>query len=308
MAKIIVIGSCSVDFTTYAPRLPSPGETLIGTKFTTSFGGKGANQCVAAAKLGGNTSMICRVGNDQWGKSYLDHLKQAGVDTTFVKLMPEVTTGIAQICVAESGENQIVIVPGANAYLKKEDVEHSSQLLTTADVLIGQLETPFETTLEAFKLNKGIKILNAAPAKRGIEEILPYCTILCVNESEASLLTDCDVTIKNAVTTLKKLLDFGCETVIITLGSEGAVYLSKNSQQPVHVLCEQVVPVDTTGAGDAFVGALATFLVLHKEQPIHQIVGAACRVATLSVTKEGTQTSYPNKFNAFEKEYKYINL
>lgn len=132
---------------------------------------------------------------------------------------------------------------------------------------------------------------------------------------------------------MKKLLDFGCETVIITLGSEGAVYLSKNSQQPVHVLCEQVVPVDTTviffssvnnyfisfklnfmlihvlqGAGDAFVGALATYLVLHKEQPIHQIVGAACRVATLSVTKEGTQTSYPNKFNAFEKEYKYINL
>ncbi|CAH0625413.1 unnamed protein product [Chrysodeixis includens] len=308
MSKIVVIGSCSVDFTTYAPRLPKPGETLQGTKFTTSFGGKGANQCVAAAKLGGNTSMICRLGNDQWGKSYLDNLKQAGVDTTYVKLMEDVTTGIAQISVAENGENQIVIVPGANAYLGKEDTESSEELLKNADVLIGQLETPFETTLEAFKLNKGIKILNAAPARTGIEEILPYCTILCVNESEASLLTGFDVNIKNAVDALCKLLRYGCDTVIITLGPEGAVYLSKHTNEPIHVLCDQVTPVDTTGAGDAFVGALATYLVQNKKQPIDHIIGAACKVATLSVTKEGTQTSYPDKFNAFEKEYKSINL
>ncbi|KAJ8720200.1 hypothetical protein PYW07_012243 [Mythimna separata] len=308
MSKIVVIGSCSVDFTTYAPRLPNPGETLIGTKFTTSYGGKGANQCVAAAKLGGKTSMICRLGNDQWGDKYRDNLEQVGVDTTYVKLTPNVTTGIAQISVAESGENQIVIVPGANGLLSKDDVKNSAKIITNAEVLIGQLETPFETTLEAFKLNKGIKLLNAAPARTGIDDILPYCSILCVNEPEASLLTGIDVTINNAVTALKKLLETGCESVIITLGPEGAVYLSKHEQQAVHVLCEHVTPVDTTGAGDAFVGALATYLVTYKDQSMHQIIGAACHVATVSVTKEGTQTSYPSKFDAFKKEYKFTEL
>lgn len=308
MSQIVVIGSCGVDFTTYAPRLPKPGETLIGNKFTTSYGGKGANQCVAAAKLGGKTSMICRLGNDQWGDKYRDNLEQVGVDTTHVKITPNVTTGIAQISVAESGENQIVIVPGANSYLSIEDVKNSADLITNADVVIGQLETPFETTLEAFKLAKGLKLLNAAPARSDIKEILPYCSILCVNEPEASLLTNTEFEIKNAVAILKQLLETGCESVIITLGPEGAVYISKIDQQPVHVFCERVNAIDTTGAGDAFVGALATYLVTYKDKPMHQIIGAACQVATMSVTKEGTQTSYPRKFDAFKKEYKYVLL
>ncbi|XP_035437340.2 ribokinase isoform X1 [Spodoptera frugiperda] len=308
MSQIVVIGSCGVDFTTYAPRLPKPGETLIGSKFTTSYGGKGANQCVAAAKLGGKTSMICRLGNDQWGDKYRDNLEQVGVDTTYVKITPNVTTGIAQISVAESGENQIVIVPGANNCLSKEDVKNSADLITNAEVLIGQLETPYETTLEAFKLGKGIKLLNAAPARSDIKEILPYCSILCVNEPEASLITNTEFDMKNAVAILKQLLDTGCESVIITLGPEGAVYMSRIDQQPIHVFSERVNAIDTTGAGDAFVGALATYLVTYKDKPMHQIIGAACQVATMSVTKEGTQTSYPRKFDAFKKEYKYTLL
>lgn len=292
----------------YAPRLPKPGETLHGTKFTTSFGGKGANQCVAAAKLGGNTYMICKFGDDQWGEKYKQSLESYGVYTKHTQFVPNVTTGIAQISVAENGENQIVIVPGANSYLSKEDVEKCAELIEKADVLIAQLETPFKSTLEAFKIGKGIKLLNAAPAQGGIDEILPYCSILCVNESEASLLTNIEVNILNAVDALHKLLKKGCETVIITLGPKGAIYLSQHDQKPIHVLCEEVVPIDTTGAGDAFVGALALFLITHKEKPMHQIIGAACHVATLSVTREGTQTSYPDKFNAFEKEYNYINL
>ncbi|XP_059062712.1 ribokinase-like [Achroia grisella] len=308
LPKIVVLGSCSVDFTTYAPRLPKPGETLIGTKFITSYGGKGANQCVAAAKLGGNTFMICRLGDDPWGDQYKQHLKDLGVDVTNAHITPNITTGIAQISVAESGENQIVIVPGSNGHLSKLDVEKSADLITNADVLIGQLETPFETTLEAFKLNKGIKILNAAPARKDIEEILPYCSILCVNESEASILTNLDVDISNATIALMKLLETGCEIVIITLGEKGAVYSSKHEPTPIHVLCNPVTPIDTTGAGDAFVGALATFLMTQKNYPMHQIIGAACDVATISVTKEGTQTSYPTKFNASDKEYKYLYL
>lgn len=306
--KIVVIGSCSVDFTTYASRLPKPGETLHGTKFNTSYGGKGANQCVAAAKLGGNVHMICRVGDDQWGMQYKEYLKNLGVDVTYVQLTPNISTGIAQISVADNGENQIVIVLGANSHLGISDVKNSIELIKSADVLIGQLETPFETTLEAFKVNQGIKLLNAAPAKKDIEKILPFCSIICVNEPEISLLTNMEVNISNAETALRKMLSTGCETVIITLGSQGAVYLSKNDDQPIHVLCESVAAVDTTGAGDAFVGALATYLVSHKNYPLHQIIGAACHVASISVTKEGTQTSYPENYEAFQTEYRYYKL
>ncbi|CAH2982810.1 unnamed protein product [Chilo suppressalis] len=306
--KIVVCGSCSVDFTTYAPRLPNHGETLHGTKFVTSFGGKGANQCIAAARLGGNTYMISRVGDDQWGQKYKDNLKTAGVDVTHVYNTHNVTTGIAQITVAESGQNQIVIVLGANGHLSKTDVEKSKELIITADVLIGQLETPFETTLEAFKINRGLKLLNAAPGRNDIQEILPYCSILCVNESEASILANHPVvSVKTAVEAIKKILALGCATVIVTLGENGALYASKNDP-PTHVFCDKVVPVDTTGAGDAFVGALATYLVSHKDYPLHQIIGAACEVATISVTKEGTQTSYPTNYTPFTKEYKYETL
>ncbi|XP_046967687.1 ribokinase-like isoform X2 [Vanessa cardui] len=274
--KIVVLGSCCVDFTTYCPRLPMPGETLHGTKFMTSYGGKGANQCVAAAKLGGNTFMISRVGDDQW--------------------------------VAENGENQIVIVAGANNFLSKSDIDLAKDLVKNADVLIAQLETPFETTLEAFKLNTGIKLLNAAPARPDIEAILPYCTILCVNEPEASLIVGFNVEIANVKNALKKILEKGCDTVIITLGEKGAVYSSINSPDCVHVFCEKVIPKDTTGAGDAFVGALATFLMRDKSKPLHQVVGAACEVATLSVTREGTQTSYPENHSAFAEEYTFVIL
>ncbi|CAH0726985.1 unnamed protein product, partial [Brenthis ino] len=306
--KIVIVGSCSVDFTVYSSRLPHPGETIHGTKFSTSYGGKGANQCVAAAKLGGHTYMISRVGDDVWGKQYKDYLKNIGVDVTYTKVTQDVTTGIAQISVAENGENQIVIVPGANSRLSKSDVDEAKQLIETADILIGQLETPFETTLEAFKLNNGIKLLNAAPARTDIQNILPHCTILCVNEHEASLLVNFNVDLSNIKTALNKLLESGCEIVIITLGNKGAAYASKNSKECIQVACNKVTPIDTTGAGDAFVGALAKYLVFNKDQPFHQIVSAACEVASISVTKEGTQTSYPQEHCAFTKTYPYFVL
>ncbi|XP_068629997.1 ribokinase-like [Battus philenor] len=306
--KIVVIGSSSVDFAAYAPRLPKPGETLHGYKFVTSFGGKGTNQCVAASKLGANAYLISRLGDDKWGKQYKEYLKEIGVDVTHVCLTSEVATGIAQITVAENGENHIVIVPGANNYLNCNDVKVAEEIIKTADVIIGQLETPIETTLEAFKLSNAIKILNAAPARKDIDSVLSYCTILCVNETEASCLVDISVDLSNASSAVSKLLEFGCQTVIITLGDKGAVYSSKFDKRCFHVLCENVTPVDTTGAGDAFVGALATYLVTYKDLPLHQIVGAACKVATMSVTKEGTQTSFPTKFDAFGEKYKFVEL
>ncbi|XP_034832520.1 ribokinase-like isoform X1 [Maniola hyperantus] len=306
--RILVIGSCSIDFTTYSPRLPIPGETLIGNKFTTSFGGKGANQSVAAAKTGGNVQIICRVGDDQWGEKYKEHLRTVGVDVTYAQVAKGTTTGIAQISVADNGENQIVIVPGANNHLSKSDLDNAKELIKKADVLIGQLETPYETTLEAFKVNDGIKLLNAAPAREHIEEILPFCTILCVNEPEASLLVHFDVDVSNIKKALNILLESGCNTAIITLGDKGAAYSLKNSGECIHVFSNQVTAVDTTGAGDAFVGALASFLVNFKNQPLHQLIGAACEYASLTVTTEGTQTSYPEKYIPFTRKYDYATL
>ncbi|XP_023941341.1 ribokinase [Bicyclus anynana] len=307
-SKIVVVGSCGIDFTTYAPRLPLPGETLIGNKFTTSFGGKGANQSVAAAKTGGNVYMICRVGDDLWGEKYKEHLKNAGIDVTNAHVTKDTTTGIAQISVADNGENQIVIVPGANKHLSKSDVENAKELIKTADVLIGQLETPYETTLEAFKLNNGIKLLNAAPAMAHIQTILPYCTILCVNEPEASLLVNFNVNVSNIKIALHKLLESGCQTAIITLGEKGAAYSLKSTGECVHVFGNKVTAIDTTGAGDAFVGALASLLVNDKIQPFHQLIGAACEYATMTVTTEGTQTSYPGNYIPFTKKYDYVTL
>ncbi|XP_014369869.2 ribokinase [Papilio machaon] len=306
--KIVVIGSSSVDFTTYAPRLPNPGETLHGYKFVTSYGGKGANQCVAAAKLGANTYMISRLGDDKWGVEYKKYLKELGVDVCHVTLTPNVSTGIAQIMVAENGENQIVIVPGANNHLSSIDIKAAGDIIETADIVIGQLETPLESTLEAFKRCKGLKLFNAAPAIKNTEVIFPYCSILCLNETEASLYVGYAVDLTNGSFALKKILESGCEKVIITLGDKGAIYSTKYDSKCIHVCCEKVVPVDTTGAGDAFIGALATYLVTHKDYPLHQIIGAACAVATMSVIREGTQTSYPSRFDAFANEYEYKEL
>ncbi|CAG4961971.1 unnamed protein product [Colias eurytheme] len=307
LPKIVVVGSCCVDFTTYAPRLPNPGETLHGTKFTTSFGGKGANQCVAAAKLGGKTYMICRVGDDDWGVKYIENLKSFGIDVTHTKTTRDITTGIAQISVASNGENQIVIVPGANNHLNNSDIQDAQELIKNADVLISQLETPDDTTYQAFKLCNGIKLLNAAPMRTDIKSLLKLCTVLCVNEPEASQLVGFEVNLSNIKLALKELLDTGCKLAIITLGDKGAAYSSSDDNQCIHIPCEKVKPVDTTGAGDAFVGALATFLVTQKDRPIHQIIGAACDVASKSVTIEGTQTSFPNKYT-FHENYNYIVL
>ncbi|XP_050668850.1 ribokinase-like [Leptidea sinapis] len=305
--KIVVLASCCVDFITYAPRLPLPGETLQGDKFTTGFGGKGANQCVAAAKLGGDCHIICRIGDDDWGIKYKENLISFGIDVTHAKITKGVSTGIAQISVAANGENHIVIVPGANKYLSTCDVEEAKVLVENADILISQLETPLETTYEAFKLCRGIKLLNAAPANINIVEILKYCTLLCVNEVEASMLVEFEVTISNIKHALQKLLLSGCKVAVITLGEKGAAYSSEEGES-IFVPCKKVTPKDTTGAGDAFVGALAKFMVSHRDYPLHQIIGAACDVATKSVTKEGTQISFPEKYDAFNEVYKYTIL
>ncbi|XP_055639237.1 ribokinase [Toxorhynchites rutilus septentrionalis] len=293
---VVVCGSCIMDFISYVPRLPKVGETLHGTRFETGFGGKGANQCVAAARLGSRTAIIGKLGNDSWGNIYYDALRSEGVNLERVEIVDGQTTGIAQINVADNGDNQIVIVAGANNMLQTEDVQKSEHLLSDAKVLICQLETPALATIEALRTFPGVSIMNAAPAMDDIpHELLRYCTVFCVNELEAALITGLEVrTVMQAKNALLKLRDMGCQTVIITLGENGAIFGSKISTTIKHVKPHKVDKVvDTTGAGDAFIGALAHFIARNPTSDLTCCIAAANRVASISVQKRGTQKSYP---------------
>ncbi|XP_022916657.1 ribokinase [Onthophagus taurus] len=295
--NIVVIGSCMIDFVCYVDRLPKHGETVVGSNFCTNFGGKGSNQCVAAAKLGGNTLMIARVGDDLWGEKYLQNFKDVGVDHRFVKKTLGFTNGIAQISVAKNAENQIVIVPGANTELSETDVENAKEEIENAAVVVCQLETPITSALKAIKLTKGISILNGAPGLNDFPiELLTTPSIFCVNESEAELFSKLPITsIDEALIAAKKFIGMGCKTIIITLGGEGSVYMNNDGSDPEHVICPKVNAVDTTGAGDAFVGALAYFIASEPGLSLKEAILKAGFVASKSTTLPGTQISYPNK-------------
>ncbi|KAG8234543.1 hypothetical protein J437_LFUL014002 [Ladona fulva] len=301
--KVVVLGSCMIDFSSYAPRLPMPGETLHGYKFIKGYGGKGANQCVAATKLGSATSFIARVGDDIFGEGYISHLKELGVGSTHLKKTPHISSGIAQILVADSGENQIVIVGGANTLLSEDDVYEASQLIKSAPVLVCQFEVPLNTTIKAVQMKrkegKGISIVNGAPAISNLDPALLESTdIFCVNEPEAELLTGIQVdSIDAAGRAVKNLLKQGCQTAIVTVGSEGAVFSSKGDPSVIHVPTRKVQPLDTTGAGDAFIGALAFYIANHPMLSLEEAIRRSCEIATISVMKTGTQTSFPERHN-----------
>lgn len=296
--EVLVFGSVIVDFICYVPRLPKAGETLHGTSFATGFGGKGANQCVAAAKMGAKTAMVAKVGDDAWGKNYLDHLKEENVNIDHVQICPNETTGVAQISVADGGDNNIIIVSGANEHLSENDVNQAAYLFKESKVLICQLEASIEATIVALREFSGISILNAAPALENTPpELLRYSKIFCVNESEAALITGFPInSVGDSRAALLRLIELGARTVIITLGKQGAVYMKyTNTQELVHVPAEKVDKVvDTTGAGDAFIGALAFYLARFPDFPLHQQIGGACEVASISVKFHGTQSSFPD--------------
>ncbi|XP_018322186.1 ribokinase-like [Agrilus planipennis] len=292
--EIVVVGSCMIDFVCYAPRLPKEGETIHGYKFNTNFGGKGANQCVAAAYLGGNTALIARVGDDLWGEKYIDHLKKTKVDTTFVKKTSNSATGIAQITVSDTGQNQIVIVAGANTKLSVEDVKSAKELISSAEVVVCQLETSIDVAVETLTICSKISILNAAPSIKEYEtKLLSLPTIFCVNEVEIEDFTGVTVnSLDDGREAVQRLLRKGCKSVILTLGSQGALYATPDRID--HVTTPTVKCVDTTGAGDAFIGALAYLLAHEKNSDILEIIKFACFAATDSVTRPGTQASFPD--------------
>ncbi|XP_062502157.1 ribokinase-like isoform X1 [Corticium candelabrum] len=294
---VVVVGSCMTDLVSYVPRLPKPGETIHGTRFSIGFGGKGANQCVMAARMGAKTAMVAKVGNDSFGHRTVENLKDNGVDASCVGVVDGLSSGVAPIAVDEKGENAIIIVSGANSDLSPSDVRTATSIIKSAAVVVCQLEVPSETSLAALEMGRqsgAITILNPAPAQPELDHLLSCCEIVCPNETEAEILTGYAVkTIADASHAVRLLLSRGCEKVVLTMGSQGAVYGSKECSEPCHVSAESVTPVDTTGAGDAFVGSLAYYLAKLPNLSFHEIVCRSCKVAALSVQKPGTQTSFP---------------
>ncbi|MDZ7376465.1 MAG: ribokinase [candidate division KSB1 bacterium] len=291
--KIVVVGSSNTDMIVKVPRIPKPGETILGGKFSTAAGGKGANQAVATARAGGEVTFIARVGDDMFGQQALRGFEADGINTRFVKTDPVEPSGVALIFVDESGENSIAVASGANARLSPGDVEEAAEAIRSADILLMQLETPLETVRRAAEIARGagVKvILNPAPAMPLDDGLLANLTIITPNESEAELLTGVPVTdTATAETAAKALLDRGVEVVIITLGSKGA--LLKTREQSKVIPGFKVKAVDDTAAGDVFNGALAVALAEGKS--LEQAVRFANAAAALSVTKLGAQPSVP---------------
>ena len=297
--KIVVVGSCMIDFTCFSPCLPKPGETIVGSSYEIKYGGKGANQCMAAAKLGASTAIVASLGSDTYAQEYLKIFKKEKVDVSHVQIQENQHSGIAHITVSDNGENSIVIVLGSNASLSPKHVDSATEMVKGADVLLCQFETPLETTLHALKLHKGhgISIVNGAPAVENVDsELLELCDIFCVNETEAEVMTGVrPLGLSSVQVAIEKLLDKGCSTVILTLGELGAAYASKEDRTAKLIPVPPVQPVDTTGAGDAFLGGLAYFKVYHPGLSMDECIRRACVVAAESVLKLGTHASFPTR-------------
>jgi ribokinase len=293
--RICVVGSCMTDLVAYAPRLPKLGETLEGRTFAIGFGGKGANQAVMAARLGAQVSMVGKVGDDAFGRDYLENFRRNGVDATHVGVSAEASTGVAPIWVDEpSGNNAIIIVPGANALLSVADVEAAKDAIASADIVVCQWEIPLDCVTVAFAIaqDAGVTtVFNPAPAQPELpSDLLAGTDLLCPNESETELLTGMPAgTLDEAEAAARSLLDRGVRRVVCTLGERGSLLVG--ADDIVHVPADEVDAVDTTGAGDAYVGSLAYFVARGFELP--DAMRRAGSIAALSVQKAGTQTSFP---------------
>ena len=291
--QIAVVGSINMDMVFKTPRMPVPGETLMGHSFHQVHGGKGANQAVAAARMGGAVSFIACVGDDLNGQSCLQALTQDGIELQNIRVVADCATGVAGILLDDSGENCIVLTTGANALMCNSDIDKASNAIEQAKLLLCQLETPFATVLHAIECARraNVKVvLNPAPAQALSDQVLAQVDYLVVNETEAALLSGYEVTdLASAEAAAAVLLERGAQCVLVTLGASGMwVATSGNSYfLPAFV----VKVVDTTAAGDTFVGSFAVALAEGME------LRAACMfaqsAAALAVTKLGAQSSIP---------------
>lgn len=293
--RIIVIGSTMVDMISYMPRVPDAGETLFGDRFALGFGGKGANQAVMARRLGADVWMVGCLGTDAFGDMTLDNFAASGIDTTFVTRTPDVSSGVAPIWVEAGGDNRIVCVPGANTRMTEDQARTAVESVAGVDVVIGQFEVPQHVTTAGFRAAKergAITVLNPAPAAGISPDLLSVTDWLIPNEVEFAFLCQDTAGVASgptdtAVADLAQRLGV---RIVVTLGEAGAAVFS--GPGPVARITPATAEVvDTTGAGDAFVGAFSYGLVAGLSPATAARLGCAC--ATSSVTRPGTQSSFP---------------
>jgi ribokinase len=291
---ICVIGAANMDLISYVPRLPRMGETLHGHDFRMGFGGKAANQAVMAARLGASVTIVTKLGEDVFGDRALDNFREQGIDTAYVSFTREAFSGVAPITVDRSGNNSIIIVTGANELLIPEDVAEAEPAIRSAQVVACQLEIEVETTLAALRLARrhGVTtIVNPAPARPELDrELYELSDVFCPNESEAEMLSGESVdTVEDAERAARVMISRGARAVVLTLGAEGCLVATAEGAR--HVPVDRVEAVDTTGAGDAFVGSLAFFLARGASLP--EAARRANKVAAISVQAHGAQASFP---------------
>jgi ribokinase len=291
--KIVVVGSVNTDMVVKSERIPAPGETVTGGEFVMPAGGKGANQAVAAARLGAEVTLVAKVGQDIFGSQSVENFKRDNILTDFISADADNHTGVALILVDSQGENLISVAPGANAAITPDEVRQAADRIRAADVVLLQLEIPLETVEFTARLasEAGVPVvLDPAPAAPLADELLGNVTYLTPNESEASRLTGVEVTDEStARAAAEKLIAAGVANVIVTMGTQGA--LVANGDRALMVPSHAVKAVDSTAAGDAFNGGLA--FALARGLALEDAVREAALVGALSVTRMGAQTSLP---------------
>lgn len=291
--RICVVGSANVDLTFRTRRLPSPGETLAGRSLHQGMGGKGANQAVAAARLGAQVAFVARVGNDAFGTQAVRAYQSDRIDTSFIRADPDRPTGTAAILVDDQAENCIIIVAGANEALTIDDIRSASSVIEQADLVLCQLETPADATAEAFRIARAAgatTVLTPAPVASVTEDLLGLCDVCVPNKTEIAALVNQPVeSHDDAVRAAERLRARGVKCVVLTMGGEGVLVVDDDGD--THIPALTVKAVDTTGAGDAFTAALAVSLA--EGLDVRAAARQARIVAAISVTRIGTQTSFP---------------
>lgn len=293
MADIVVIGSLNMDLSVRVPRIPVPGETLLGNGIVTNPGGKGANQAGACARLGKRVAMVGKVGKDDFGRQMVQNLDSFGVNTQYIFTDPDNASGMAVIMVDAKGENSIVVLPGANGTFSTTDIKKAEGLIKEARLVILQLEISLESVIEGIRIARNHQVpvlLNPAPAVELPEEIYRGLDFIIPNETEAKILTGIDVVDEKSMKMASSiLLSKGVKNVIITLGKNGA-YAASNTLS-LWIPPIDIIPVDTTAAGDAFIGGFAAAQI--DSFSLEESVRFACCTGALATTKHGAQASLP---------------
>ena len=286
MKNICVIGSLNMDLVVNVDAMPKPGQTIIGSNFKEVPGGKGANQAVAMARLNGNVSMIGKVGEDGFGQTLINSLKNDKVDTTYIQTTKG-STGVALITVDKNAQNSIVVSPGANFEVKEEDIDNNIKAIENSDIVVLQLETPLNTIKYALNKAKELNkytILNPAPAVKLDDEIIKNVDLLTPNETELEIISGVSIETEEDIQKAAQIMiEKGVKELIVTLGSKGSLYINKEKSM--------FKKADTTAAGDSYTGALA--VALSQDKGIEDAMDFASKVGALSVLKEGAQSSLP---------------